>query len=62
MAKSAGSTKASHKLNVNAHWQTKARGSNNSEYQLYLTFAKGSDGNDITTGKPLKTFDEWIAT
>ena len=30
------------------------------EYQIYLECAKGRDGLDITTGKPLKTFDEWL--
>jgi len=47
-------------LQYNADWQTKARGSNNSEYQLYLELADNGEGLDITTGKPLKTYDEWI--
>ena len=41
-------------------WQTKARGSNDNEYQIYLTFADGGNGLDFTTGKPLKTYDEWL--
>ena len=47
-------------LQYNADWQTKARGSNDSEYQLYLELANNGEGLDITTGKPLKTYDEWI--
>ena len=47
-------------LQYNADWQTKARGSNDSEYQLYLELADNGEGLDITTGKPLKTYDEWI--
>jgi hypothetical protein len=43
-----------------ADWQTKARGSNDSEYQLYLELADNGEGLDITTGKPLKTYDEWL--
>ena len=47
-------------LEYNADWQTKARGSNDREYQLYLELADNGEGLDITTGKPLKTYDEWI--
>jgi hypothetical protein len=47
-------------LQYNADWQTKTRGSNDSEYQLYLELADNGEGLDITTGKPLKTYDEWI--
>lgn len=49
------------KLEQNDFWQTQARGSNNSEYQLYLDFANDGKGGDITRpGKLLKTFDEWM--
>jgi hypothetical protein len=48
------------KLETKADWQTKARGSNNQEYQIYLTCADDGKGIDITTGKPLLTFDEWM--
>jgi len=41
-------------------WQTRARGTNQDEYQIYLDCADDGDGNDITTGEPLKTFDEWL--
>jgi len=41
-------------------WQTQARGSNDSEYQIYLGCADDGNGIDITTGAPLKTYDEWI--
>ena len=42
-------------------WQTKARGTNDSEYQLYLELADDGQGGDITReGAPLKTYDEWL--
>ena len=41
--------------------QTKYRGDNDSEYQIYLTFANNGKGGDITrNGLPLKTYEEWI--
>jgi hypothetical protein len=30
------------------------------EYNNYLSSADDGNGNDIITGKPLKTFDEWV--
>lgn len=48
-------------LEYNEDWQTKARGSNDDEYQLYLDLADDGAGGDITAdGAPLKTFDEWM--
>jgi hypothetical protein len=45
----------------NANWQTQQRGSNNQEYQIYLTFADDGKGGDITrNGAPLLTFDQWL--
>jgi len=42
-------------------WQTKTRGTNDSEYQLYLDLADDGKGGDITRdGAPLKTYDEWL--
>ena len=43
-------------------YQTKTRGDNNSEYQIYLACADDGRGMDITTGgkSPLKSFDEWL--
>ena len=35
-------------------------GDKESEYELYLSMADDGNGNDTTTGKPLKTFDEWL--
>ena len=29
-------------------------------YELYLDLADDGNGNDITTGRPLKTFNEWL--
>ncbi len=47
-------------LDYNENWQTKARGTNAEEYQLYLELSDDGSGIDITTGEPLKTFDEWM--
>ena len=41
-------------------FQTRVRGDNDSEYQIYLACADDGTGNSITTGKPLKTYDEWL--
>jgi hypothetical protein len=41
--------------------QTRYRGSNNAEYQIYLSCADDGKGGDITrNGAPLKTYDEWL--
>ena len=45
---------------VRSDWQTQARGSNDNEYEIYLFCAGDGDGNDATTGQPLKTYDEWL--
>ncbi len=50
----------SHRLEVKADWQTQARGSNDNEYQIYLACADDGNGREFMTGKPLKTFDEWL--
>ena len=47
-------------LQYSTDWQTQTRGTNDSEYQLYLDFADNGQGIDITTGQPLKTYDEWM--
>jgi len=40
---------------------TKYRGSNDAEYQIYLSCANDGKGGDITrNGAPLKTYDEWL--
>jgi len=44
----------------NANWQTKQRGTNDAEYQIYLDCADDGNGNDFTTGQPLKSYDEWL--
>lgn len=44
----------------NANWQTRYRGTNDDEYQIYLACADDGNGNDITTGQPLKKYDEWL--
>lgn len=47
---------------VKASWQTQARGSDSNEYDIYLGCANDGNGLDITTGKPLKTYEEWSAS
>ena len=41
-------------------YQTQRRGSNDAEYQIYRSCAGDKDGMDTLTGKPLKTYEEWI--
>jgi hypothetical protein len=49
------------KLETLATYQTKCRGTNNNEYQIYLAFADDGKGGDITrNGAPLKTYEEWL--
>lgn len=50
------------KLVPNANWQTKQRGTNDQEYQIYLANADDGQGTDFTTGKPLKSYEEWLAS
>lgn len=50
------------KLEYNHDWQTQARGTNSQEYQLYLKLADDGTGIDFTTGKPLKTYEEWLTS
>ena len=46
---------------VRADWQTLARGTNDAEYEIYLSCAVDREtGLDSITGKPLKTYDEWL--
>ncbi|GAF72777.1 unnamed protein product [marine sediment metagenome] len=54
----------SKELQYNQDWQTKARGTNDDEYQIYLSCANDGDGNgiDFTTGLPLKTYEEWLGS
>jgi len=42
-------------------FQTKLRGTNDQEYQIYLACADDGKGGDITRdGAPLKTYEEWL--
>jgi hypothetical protein len=46
---------------TNLNWQTQARGTNDTEYQIYLYHANDGKGGDITNnGEPLKSYDEWL--
>lgn len=49
-------------LQQHTFWQTQARGSNDTEYQIYLECADDGNGNDITTQRPLKSYDEWLSS
>lgn len=44
----------------NEQWQTPVRGENQVEYDIYLACANDGNGLDITTGNPLKTYEEWL--
>ena len=48
------------RLQVRDDWQTQYRGENSAEYAIYLSCANDGKGCDITTGGPLKTYDEWL--
>lgn len=47
-------------LQQNDFFQTATRGTNDQEYNLYLDLADDGKGNEFMTGKPLKTYDEWM--
>lgn len=48
-------------MNLQQTTQTKTRGTNDQEYQLYLELANDGKGGDVTrNGAPLKTYDEWM--
>jgi hypothetical protein len=38
-----------------ADWQTKSRGSNDAEYQIYVASAE-------SLGWPVKTYEEWLGS
>jgi len=49
------------KLLPRADWQTQSRGTNDQEYQIYLSCADNGQGGDITrNGAPLKSYEEWV--
>ena len=51
------------RLIPNAYWKTPVRGTNDQEYQTYLSSADNGKGGDITrNGAPLKTYEEWLAS
>jgi hypothetical protein len=45
---------------IRCSWQTTARGQQETEYQLYLAHANDGKGLDITTGRPLKSYQQWL--
>jgi len=49
------------KIELLETFQTKLRGTNDQEYQIYLACADDGKGGDITNnGQPLKTYKEWL--
>lgn len=48
------------KLVASDTWQTRGRGSNDQEYQIYRSCADDGKGNEFMTGKPLKTYEQWL--
>ena len=49
------------KINSNSFfWQTKSRGTNEDEYQIYCDCVDNGEGIDITTNEPIKTYEEWL--
>jgi hypothetical protein len=49
------------KIELLETFQTKLRGTNDQEYQIYLACADDGKGGDITRdGAPLKTYEEWL--
>ena len=47
-------------MQATSFFQTKLRGTNDQEYQIYLSCADDGKGNEFMTGRPLKTYDEWL--
>ncbi len=47
-------------LELETEKYTSYRSTNNDEYQIYLECANDGTGIDFTTGKPLKSYDEWL--
>ena len=41
-------------------FRTQVRGTDCQEYELYLDLADDGNGNEIFTGRPLKTYEEWL--
>ena len=48
-------------MEYKADYQTQTRGTNDEEYQIYLSCADDGKGGDITrNGEPLLTYEEWL--
>ena len=46
---------------VRADWQTQARGTNDQEYEIYLSAADPKTGLWLDD-KPVKTYEEWLGS
>ncbi|MCP4493261.1 MAG: hypothetical protein GY820_39055 [Gammaproteobacteria bacterium] len=42
-----------------ATWQTRSRGTNEQEYEIYRDCSDDGNGFDSCTGEPLLTYEEW---
>lgn len=49
----------SKELQQDQFWQTQARGTNDSEYEIYLSAVDKKTGLWLD-GNPAKTYDEWL--
>lgn len=47
-------------LRMVSAYKVRRRGTHDQEYQIYRACADDGHGQDITTGRPLKTYDEWL--
>lgn len=48
-------------MELKENYQTKTRGTNKQEYEIYIACADNGKGGDITNdGKPLKTFEDFV--
>ena len=44
-------------------WQTRTRGTDFDEWEIYTVCADDGQGGDVTNnGAPLKTFEEWMTS
>ena len=49
------------KMEYLENYATQTRGTDDAEYQIYLSCADNGEGGDITrNGEPLLTYDEWL--
>jgi len=47
-------------MKLNSPYPAQSQGKLEDRYRIYIECADDGKGNDITTGQPLLTFDEWL--